>query len=237
METTLDSNRRTARLAGFLFIFLCIPLVTWSQSYVLSRIFVPQDPAATAHNLLSNEFLFRTGIVSHLASNITFAFLALLLYRLFRPVDKHLSRLMIVPVLAQVPIFLVLEVFNITALMILKSEAQNTFDVAQKQELAFLLMRMHRFGIGAAQLFWGLFFLPFGMLVLRSGFMPRILGLLLIISGIGYLADGCTYILLQRPDYLFVRQFVMYAMIMGLPTMLWLLIKGVSERSAPVISI
>ena len=117
MEATLDSNqpagrqdRKTARLAGALFIFLCIPLTTWGQSYVLSRIFVPQDPAATAYNLLSNEFLFRTGIVSHLASVIIFSFMVLLFYRLFSPVDKHLARVMAAPALMQVPIFLILEV-------------------------------------------------------------------------------------------------------------------------------
>ena len=236
MEATLNSNRRTARLAGFLFFFGCIPLVTWSQSYVLSRIFVSQDPAATADNLLSNEFLFRTGIVTHVASNITFAFVGLLLYRLFRPVDKHLSRLMLAPVMAQVPIFLILEVFNITALMILKSENQISFDAGQKQELAFFLMGMHRNGIGAAQLFWGLFFIPFGLLVFRSGFLPRIFGILSVIGGIGYVTDGCTFILLQRPDYLMVRQFVIYVIMMGMPTMLWLLIKGAREQKASLVS-
>ena len=234
MEVNLDSNRKTARLAGFLFVFLCIPLATWGLIYVHSKIFVPKDPAVTAHNLLSNEFLFRTGIVSHLASATTFALMALILYRIFRPVDRNLSRLMVAPALVQVPVVIVLEIFNIAALMILKGDALITVDVSQKQEFSFFLLRMHRYGIGITQSFWGLFFLPFGMLIFRSELIPRIFGILVIISGIGYIADGCTYILLQQPDYLMVRQFVMVAMFMGMPIMLWLLIKGVRDQRAPV---
>jgi hypothetical protein len=233
MEPIFDSNRKTARLAGFLFVFVCVPLATWSQSYVSSKIFVPQNPAETANNLLSNEFLFRTGIVSHLASSITFAFVILLLYRIFRKVDKHLSRLMVAPVLAQVAVFLVLELFNISALMILKSEVQFTFDEAQKQELSFLLLRIHRFGVGASQIFWGLCFIPFGMLAYKSGFIPRILAILLIISGIGYIMDSCTFILLQRPDYLMVQPVVRLTFMGFLLTMLWFMIKGVSEQKVP----
>ncbi len=230
MEENIISQKRMARLAGSLFVFVCVPLATWSQSYVSSKIFVPEDPAATAANLLSNEFLFRTGIVSHLASVITFAFIMLLLYRLFSPVDRHLSRLMMAPVLAQIAVFVVLEVLNITALMIVKSETSFTFDVAQKQELSFLLLRMHRFGIGTTQIFWGSCFIPFGMLVYRSGFMPRIFGTLLVISGIGYVIDCCTFILLQRPDYLMIRPFVRFTFLGFMLTMIWFLIMGVRSQ-------
>lgn len=232
MVENIISHKRTARLAGSLFVFACVPLATWSQSYVSSRIFVSENPAATAANLLSNEFLFRTGIVSHLASVITFAFIILLLYRLFSPVDRHLSRLMMAPVLAQIAVFVVLEVLNITALMIVKSESSFTFDVAQKQELSFLLLRMHRFGISAAQIFWGLCFIPLGMLVYRSGFTPRIFGTLLVISGIGYGIDCCTFILLQRPDYLMMRPFIRFTFLGFMLTMIWFLIKGVRSQKA-----
>jgi Domain of unknown function (DUF4386) len=234
MEETLHSNRKTARLAGSLFVFVCVPLATLGQSYVASRIFVPNDPAATASNLLSNEFLFRSGIVSHIVSNITFAFIVLLLYRILSPVNKHLSRLMVVPVVAQVAVIFILELFNISALMILKSEAKFAFDDAQKQELSFLLLRMHRFGIGASQFFWGSCFIPFGLLVYRSQFIPRIFGILLIISGVGYVTDSCTFILLQRTDYLIVQPFIRLTFIGFLLTMLWFLIKGVREQKVSI---
>lgn len=140
---------------------------------------------------------------------------------------------MVVPVLIQVPIVLILECFNVAALMILKSEALTTIDVAQKQELSFLMLRLHGYGIGTSQLFWGLWLFPLGMLVNRSGFIPKIFGILLIINGVGYVVEAFAYILLQRTDYTVVRQFARVSFI-GLPTtMLWLQIKGVKDRRAP----
>ncbi len=241
METTLNSNlptealaqvgSRTARLAASLFFFVCIPLALWDQFYVPQKIFVLNDPVATANNLLSNEFIFRTSIVSHLAGLLIFVFMILLFYRLFRPVDKHLSLLMIAPVLATIPIVFVFEVFNFTALMILKGETRSTFDVAQQQEAAYFLLRMHRYGVGAGmgKLLFGLCLIPFGMLVLRSGLTPRIIGILLIIGGVGYVADCCISILLQRADYLMVRSFLIYTALGYILALLWFLVKGVRD--------
>ena len=233
MEETFDTNNKTARLAGMLYIIL-VMVAIYGMGYVPSKIIVRQDAAATAGNLLSNEFLYRTGILCHLVSTTLIAVMVLMLYRLFNPVDKHLSRLMVVPVLVQLPIVLILECFHIAALMILKSEMPTTMDLTQKQEFSYFMLRLHGYGIGASQLFWGLWLFPFGMLINKSGYIPRIFGILLIINGIGYVAEGCAYILLQRPDYLIVRQFTRLTFI-GLPlAMLWLLIKGVRHKRASI---
>jgi hypothetical protein len=242
MEAILESNlparqaSKTARLAAALFFFLCVPLALWDQFYVPQKIFVAQDPVATANNLLSNEFIFRTSIVTHLAGFLIFVMMVLLFHRIFRPVDKNLSRLMLISVLVQVPVVFVFEVFNFTALMILKSEPRLTFDVAQQQEAAYFLMRMSRYAVGAGmgKLFLGLCFIPFGMLVFRSGFAPRIIGILLIIGGVGYVADCCISILLQRTDYVMVRSFLMYTTVGYALALLWFLIKGVQEKKAVV---
>lgn len=236
MEATLSSNSKTARLAASLFFFLGMPLSLWGQTYVLSKIFVRQDPATTANNLLSNEFIFRLSILSHLADTVFFVLMVMLFYRLLRPVDKYLSRLMLVSALAQISVVFVLEVFNFTALMILKSETRPTFDVAQQQEVAYFLLRMHAYGagVGMGKLFVGLCFIPFGMLVFRSGFAPRIIGVLLIIGGVGYVADCSTAILLQRADYLMVRSFLMYTTLGYILALLWFLVKGVREQRAPL---
>lgn len=235
MQENTNSRKNTARLAGFLFIIFCVPLATWALNIVPSRIFVPNDPEATANNLLANEFIFRTAIIGHLASVTIFAVMALILYRLFNPVDRNLSRFMVAPVLVQVAVVIVLEIFNITALMILKGEALMNMGIANEQEYSFVLLRMHRYGIGITQLFWGLFFLPFGMLVFRSGFIPKIFGILLLITGVGYVLDGCTFILFQKQDYMVAKQFVKYAILTGMSTMLWLLIIGVRGKVIPVV--
>lgn len=228
MEVTL-STTKTARLAASLFFFVCIPMSLWDQFYVPQKIFVVQDPAATANHLLSNEFLFRSSIITHLIGFLIFVFMIVLFYRIFRPVDNHLSRLMLFSILAQIPVVFVFEVFNYTALMILKSEPRATFDITQQQEAAYFLLRMprHATGAGMGKLFLGLCFIPFGMLVIRSGFAPRIIGILLIIGGVGYVADCCIAILLQRTDYVLVRSFLKYTTLTYALALLWFLIKGV----------
>jgi Domain of unknown function (DUF4386) len=239
METTIQSNltdgkqaSRKARLAALIFFIVCIPLSLWDQFYVPGIIFVPQDPAATASNLLSNELMFRSSILCHLAGFLSFAFMVVLFYRLFRPVDKPLSQLMLYPLLAMIPVVFVFEVFNYAALMVLKSEARSTFDLAQQQEAAYFLLRLPRYatGAGMGKLFLGLCFIPFGMLVLRSGWAPRIIGILLIIGGVGYVADCCIVILLQRADYIMVRSYLMATTVCYMLALLWFLFKGLKKK-------
>jgi hypothetical protein len=226
------SNSKTARIAAALFFFVCIPLSLWDQFYVHSKIFVPLEPVATANNLLANEFIFRTAILSRLFGFLIFVFMIMLFYRLFRPVDNHLARLMMFSLLAQIPIVFVFEVCNYAALMVLKSDARSTFDVAQQQEVAYFLLRMPRYatGAGMGKLFLGLCFIPFGMLVFRSGLAPRIIGILLIIGGVGYVADCSIAILLQRVDYVLVRSYLMYTTLAYALALLWFLIKGVQPN-------
>ena len=100
-------NSKTARLGASLFFF-SLPLALWGEIYVPSKIFVPQDPVATTNNVLSNEFIFRTAIACHLASTIFFVLMMMIFYRLFRPIDKHMTRLMIAPVLSLIPIVFIL---------------------------------------------------------------------------------------------------------------------------------
>jgi hypothetical protein len=158
----------------------------------------------------------------------------LLFYRIFRPVDKLLSLFMLVSVLASIPVVFVFEVFNFTALMILKGEARATFDVAHQQETAYFMLRLPRYalGPGMGKLFLGLCFIPFGILVHRSTLAPRAIGILLIIGGVGYVTDCCTSILLQRADYLMVRSFLMYTTVGWILALLWFLIRGVRDESS-----
>lgn len=227
MEEIPSTNSRTIRLAVSLFFFVCVPLSWWETGKVHSKIFVAGDPVATANNLLANEFIFRTAIASHLIGTFAFAFMVLLFYRIFRPVSKHLSRLMIVPILAQIPIVFVFETLNYAALMLLKAEVRPTFDVVQQQEVAYLLLRIHRYGFGADKIIFGLCFIPFGMMVFRSGLAPRIIGILLVVGGVGYVIDSFLYVLLQRADYLPIQSMKLFASVSYSLSFLWFLIKGV----------
>lgn len=230
MESTLNSDRKTARLAGAIFFLVCWPASSWNDNVVSPRIFTPGDPTATATKLLENEFLFRSGIVTQLIGVFAFVFLALLLYRVFSPVDKLLARLMVIPPVLQVGIVFLLEVLNIAAMMTLKSDSLLSLDVAQRQEVAYFLMRMFRYGMAFGQLLWGLWMLSLGLLMYRTGYAPRIIGALTTMGGIGYVTEGFTYVLLQRPDFLALRSILGWIIMTGFASsMLWLVIKGVRE--------
>jgi hypothetical protein len=235
METTLESkqNSKTARLGASLF-FGSLPLALWGELYVPSKIYVPKDVLATANNVLSNEFIFRTAIVCNIASILFFASMMLMFYQLLKPVDKNLARLMIVPLLAQIPIVFISEAFNYAALMILKGNLHFTFDGAKQQEFAYFMLRMHRYVLGPTKFFLGLSFIPFGLLVLRSGFAPRIIGILLIIAGAGYVVDSSTYILLERPDYLMIGSYLRSGFLGFVLALMWFLIKGVRTSNSQI---
>ncbi len=228
MIPRLETNSSVVRIASFLFFFVCVPLSVW-ETNVQSSVFVPQDPVATARNLLDHEFMFRISIVSHVIDTIFFLVMAFLFYKVFSPLDKYLATFMIVPIVAQLAIVFLLEGLNFTALMTLKAEARAGFDVIQQQEAAYFLMRIHRFGFGADKIIFGLFFIPLGIAVYRSGFAPRFVGVLMMMGGIGYVADTCLYILLQRADYVTVQSIKLYSSACYAIGLFWLLVKGVHE--------
>ena len=225
----MNSTKKTARIAGLLYLILGI-IGAYGIMYVPSKIMVRGDAAATSNNILANEFLFRTGIVSQLISSVIFIFLVLVLYRLFKQVNEHQAKLMVAMVIVQIPIAFLIEAFNITSLMILKNEVLKTFELNQKQDMAMLFLKIHGYGIVTLEIFWGLWLIPFGQLVYKSGFIPRILGVLLIMAGIAYIMVSFIFLLL--PDYkTFVNQYALVFFAAGeISTILWLLIKGIKNK-------
>lgn len=226
----MELNSRTVRIAAALFFFVCVPLSVWESNYVHAKIFVPQDPVATAANLLANEFIFRASIVSHIIGTVILLIMTVLFYKVFRPVDKTLARFMIIPIIAQLTIVFVMESLHFTALMMLKSEPRATFDAITQQEVVYFLLRMHRLVFGADKIIFGMFFIPFGMLVFRSGFAPRFIGILMLIGGLGYVVDTSLYILLQRTNYLTFQSIKLYSSASYSLGLLWFLIKGVRPQ-------
>jgi Domain of unknown function (DUF4386) len=221
-------NKKLARIAGVLYLFLAITGV-YGLIYVGSQTYVRGDAAATAQKMLAHEFLFRTGIAGNLISQTLFVFLALAFYRLLKQVNAYQAKLMVALVLVSIPITFICESFNITALMILKGEIMPSLQVEQKQEWAMAFLKMNTNGILVAEIFWGLWLIPLGLLFYKSGFMPRIIGILLIIGGIAYLIEVSAQLVFR--DYrFFVNQFTSIILpISEFSTIFWLLIKGVKE--------
>ena len=220
---------RTARLAGSLYLAL-MPFSFFGILYVPSVLLVPGDAATTARNILASEWLFRSGTVSHMIGQIIFILVVLTLYRLLKSVNKDHAVLMVVLVLVGIPIAFFNEVNHLAALRLLKTAADGAFTSTQLQAQAMLFLDMRQYGIEVAHVFWGLWLLPLGLLVFRSGFLPSLLGVLLMIGGAGHVIDAGTQLLF--PGVPAISQFTFaFAMLAGLGELLfalWLLIKGVN---------
>jgi hypothetical protein len=223
-RTAKTSPLIIARLAGFLYL-LTVPLGIFNFLYIPSNLIASGDAAATAHNIMAYEPLFRLGIVSALVGAIIPILYLLLLYRLLNPVSKDSAVLMVVVALMGNPIAMFNELTQLGALQLLSgADYLTVFTTAQLQALAYLFVRLHSYGINIAFIFSGLWLLPLGYLVFKSGFLPRILGILLVIGGFGYLIDVFS-------GFLFPDSNLSIGLFTGLSEiffLLWLLIKGVN---------
>lgn len=230
MELNVQVLKRKARLAGLLYLFLVLSGL-YGLIYLPAKIPQGGDAVTTAKNILAHEFLFRTGLVNGMASALLFLFVVLALYRLLEPVDGKQARLMVILIVLQIPIGFMLEVFPVTSLMILNGEALKVLEPGQKEPLALLLLEIGNQGTRAMELFWGIWLFPFAWLVWKSGFIPRILGLFLILNGLAYILEWST--LLLFPAYKALVRIWVYPFFFGeLAITLWLLLVGI--RIKPV---
>ena len=227
----MNSTKKTARIAGLLYL---VNGVTgfFSIIYVPGKLIVSENAAATANNIVASERLFRLGIVSELICAAEFVFLLWVLYRLLGAVNKTQASLMVILGLLQIPIMFVNVLNEIAALSFLRGgDFLSVFDQPQRQALAMQFLNLHGEGFVVAGIFWGLWLFPFGILVFESGFLPRILGVLLIAACFGYLADSLTSLLL--PSYGdVVGRIANVPLTLGEPAIiLWLLIRGTKDST------
>jgi len=217
------SINRTARLAGGLYLAM-MPFSFFGIIYVPSVLVVPGDAATTSRNIMASEWLFRSGTVSHLVGQVIFIFLMLALYRLLKPVNKGHAVLMVALALLGVPMAFLNEVNHLAVLALLSNTDSGGFTSDQLHAQAMLFLDLRRSGILLTQVFWGLWLLPLGLLVFRSGFLPKLLGILLVVGCAGYVIDSGTQLLFPGFDAT-ISQFTFIGELL-LP--LWLLSKGVN---------
>lgn len=233
MEINSSSLKNTARIAGLLYLILIITGI-YGIMYIPSQIIVPGDSVSTAKNMITNELLFRTGVLNDIISNTIFLFLVLVLYRLFKQVNDNQAKLMFALVIVQIPVAFMMEAFNITSLMILKGEILKTFELSQRQDLAMLFLKINDYGTLPLEMFWGLWLLPFGLLVYKSEFIPRIFGILLVIAGIAYMIDSTIALLFPSYSSFVKSPTLLLAAIGEISITLWLLIKGVKTQERKI---
>ncbi|HSC47408.1 MAG TPA: DUF4386 domain-containing protein [Gammaproteobacteria bacterium] len=226
----MNSTNKLARLAGFLYVLLSVPGV-YALIYVPKTLMAHGDPAATAHNILASETLFRSGILADLVSQALFILVGLVLYRLLKGVDKTLAALTVILLLIPIPIVFVGEVHHLSVLTILDANGPAAaLSEAQRYIQMSLALDSYDNAILVAEVFWGLWLFPFGWLVFKSGFLPRVLGVLLIVAGCGYAAESVAWLLL--PDYgHLVSKVAGPLRALELLTPLWMLIMGAKDKT------
>jgi hypothetical protein len=211
-----------ARVAGALYLFANL-FAPFTLLYLPSRFIVRGDVAATASNIQASESLFRLGIVGNSFTFIANIFLAVALYRLLKVVNKNIASLMVILFLVGVPIAMLNELTQLAVLQLLSGASYlNAYTTNQLQALAYLLVRLHDQGLLIAHIFFGLWLLPMGYLVFKSGFIPRFVGVALVIAGVGYVVQSFAAFLGYNVNI------ILFTGLGELVFLLWLLIKGVN---------
>ncbi len=183
----MTNRNKTARLAGLLYLILVISGIT-NLMYIPSKLIVWESAAETLENIMNSELLFRLGIVSGIITFLTFLILPLVLYRLLIEVNKMYATLMVIFAVISVPISFVniLNKFSVLTL-IGKANYLQDLDLSEIQLQVMFHLDSYNNGIEISQIFWGLWLFPFGYLVYKSGFLPKVLGILLMAGCFGYL--------------------------------------------------
>jgi hypothetical protein len=198
--------------------------------YVPEKLFVHGDAAATSNNIASHEMLFRLGIVSNVTSAVLFIFVTLALYALFKNVDKGLAVIMVIlGSLMPVPIFFINSATDAAALLFVRGEMfASIFDKAQRDALALACLNLHHHIDLVNAIYWGLWLLPLGLLVYRSRFLPRFIGVWLMIECFAWLAFSLTGLLYPGHEgkIFTMSQPLMFAEVV---LMFWLAIAGARE--------
>jgi hypothetical protein len=198
--------------------------------YVPGKLIVHGNATATANNIAAHSTLFRFGIAADLIGQAIFIFVALALYNLFQNVNQRQAMQMLVLILISIPIAFVNEVNSIGALVAAQGpDFLAIFSKPERDALVRLFLNLRGSGFEIAGIFWGLWLFPLGMLVYRSGFLPRFLGVMLMIGTFAYLANSFTYLVLpQYQDA--VSRVADPLQAVEVVFMLWLLVMGAKPK-------
>jgi hypothetical protein len=222
----VSAPRNPGRVAGLWYLLLVF-LGPLRLIYIPEKLFVTGNAAATASNIIAHEWLFRFGMVADLLGAMVLVFLTMAFYRLFKDVDQQLAVLVVIlggvmPAL----LYIVNVATDASALMVARgADFLNVFDKAQRDALVLLILRQHSHLVTAAEILWGLWLAPLGMLVYRSRFLPRFLGVWLLFNALAYVLISLIGELApQYSDTAFL--FAQPALLTELALTLWLVIRG-----------
>lgn len=221
-RTAEASPQIYARVAGFLYLLLgALAFFGLPAHWIM-----PGAVATVARSIMASETEFRLRILSNLLVGILNVFVVLALYQLLKPVSKSMASLMVIFNLLGVAISMLNEVNRVAALLLVSGAGYTTgFTANQVHALVLFFLELWLYGFLIAALFWGLWLFPMGYLVFKSGFIPRVLGILLMIGCFGYLINSFA-VFLAIPNY--QLNIVIFTGVGEVLFPLWLLIRGVN---------
>src|SRR3954462_6738044 len=217
--------KKAARIAGAIYLSMVFT-APFSLLYIPNKLIVRGDATATANNILAHQTMFRLAILGDLITAAIFICLGIALYRLLSAVNKSWAMLMLAFVVVSAGVGFLDTLNNVAALILFRGDDfLSVFDKAQLNALGYLFIRLHNQGIFMNELFWGLWLFPFGLLVFRSGFLPRFIGVWLMINCFGYVAL-CAIALFVPTYYGAAFTWAQPILFGELVVMFYLLIKG-----------
>lgn len=227
------SRKSLARRLGLLYWLAVLP-APFALLFMPNRVFVRGDVASTADRIRASAALLRVSMVVELWNCVLIIFAAFALYRLFQDVDRRLAAMTAVLMWVSVPIELLNLAFAVAPLMLTTSETLlHAFPKGEVDALAYLFFRLHAFGIIVAQVFWGLWLFPWGVLAIRSNFIPKWVGVAEFFAGSGYVV--ASVLTMAAPQLAgSVTPFALALGVGELPMGVWLLIWGARDLKAPV---
>jgi len=221
----MSSTKNPGRFAGSLYLLASI-VGFFAMMYVPAKLIVHGNAAATASNIAANETLFRLGIASELIGQAGFIFVAFALFELLKGVNRRHASLMVTLVVVQIPIAFVNELNFIAALALIRgTDFLSIVENTQRDALAMLFLNLHFHGYVVNEIFWGLWLLPLALLVYRSRFLPRFLGVWLALAGLAWVTLSLAGVVVPQ-YYDKVFSFTQPAVFGEIAFMLWLIIKG-----------
>jgi hypothetical protein len=221
----MNFQKNPGRYAGLLYVLTSI-LGFFAMGYVPDKLIVHGNAAATASNIAASEALFRLGIAGALIGQAGFIFVAMALYDLLKGVDRRHALWMVILILVSIPIAFLNEVNSFAALALIRgADFLSILDKAQRDALAMLFLHLHGRGLVVAEIFWGLWLFPLALLVYKSRFLPRFLGVWLGLAGFAWVILSLTSTL--APQYQNeVNRYCQPAFFGEIAFMFWLLIGG-----------
>jgi hypothetical protein len=231
----MNTNKKTARMAGVLYLIYI--LTTMIAQVSRTKLIVFEDAVATAKNILASEWLFRIGFMSDVLAGVLFLLAAWALYVLLKPVNKNIALLFLLLNLggAAVQCINMLNLFS-AVLLLSGADYLKVFQADQLQALALFLLNLHKNGFMIAQLFYGVWLFPLGYLVFKSGYLPRILGAMLMVECFGWLIYPFQFFLF--PSYIVISYLSFAIGFIGeFSLTLWLLIMGAKDQKPALVEI